>query len=83
MLTSSTEGLLLEPPNAGLRLDLDPKWPVDEAVLAGGVRKDVEIKTRASNSEDWGPIPVLSSTVTGSCGCVALLELLDGRRSIS
>lgn len=82
ILTSSTVGLLLDPPNAGLRLDLGPKG-FAETVLTVGARKAVEMKTRASNSDDSGPIAVFSSTLTGSCGCVALFGLPEGRRSIS
>lgn len=82
MLTSSTVGLLLEPPNAGLRLERDPNVPDEEAILAMGVRFDVDIKTRTSNSLDCGPSPVLISTATGSWSC-ELLFVVEGSRSIS
>lgn len=82
MLTSSTVGLLLEPPNAGLRLERDPNVPEEEAVLAVGARFDVDIKTRTSNSLDCGPSAVLISTATGSWSC-ELLFVEEGRRSIS
>lgn len=81
MLTSSTVGLLLEPPKAGLLLERDPNAP-EETVLAMGVRLEVEMKTRTSNSLDCGPSAVLISTVTGSWSCV-LLFVDDGSRSIS
>ncbi|PWW76623.1 kinase-like protein [Tuber magnatum] len=75
-------GLLLDPPNAGLRLDLEPNG-FAERVLVAGAMEAVEMKTRASNSDDCGPIAALSSRLTGSCGCVALIGLPGGRRSIS
>lgn len=81
MLTSSTVGLLLEPPNAGLRLERVPNAPDEEVVLATGARPDVDMKTRTSNSLDCGPSMVLISTVTGSWSCELLFA--EGSRSIS
>lgn len=72
MLTSSTVGLLLEPPNAGLRLERDPNTLDEETVLAIDVKPEVDMKTRTSNSLDCGPSMVLTSTVTGSWSCELL-----------